>query len=214
MDLRHVRYFLAVVDAGSVTAASAVVHVTQPSLSRQLRLFERDWGSVCSPGRRGAWSCPPRVASSCRSRVTSPGAPMRRRRLRRPWPPAVCSTSGSPRQERRSPTSWPPSWRPCARRTRCRRSRRSPTADLRSSPVGRRSGHLNGAAASRPGFRAAGRAARLGVCPTRTSMGRTGGGHRRRAGRRAAAPAHRGLQPAPGPGSQGGPGGAHLLLGA
>jgi DNA-binding transcriptional LysR family regulator len=44
MELRHVRYFLAVVDAGSVTAASPVVHVTQPSLSRQLRLFERDLG--------------------------------------------------------------------------------------------------------------------------------------------------------------------------
>jgi DNA-binding transcriptional LysR family regulator len=44
MELRHVRYFLAVVDAGSVTAASSVVHVTQPSLSRQLRLFERGLG--------------------------------------------------------------------------------------------------------------------------------------------------------------------------
>lgn len=44
MELRHVRYFLAVVDAGSVTAASAAVHVTQPSLSRQLRLFERGLG--------------------------------------------------------------------------------------------------------------------------------------------------------------------------
>jgi DNA-binding transcriptional LysR family regulator len=44
MELRHVRYFLAVVDAGSVTAASLVVHVTQPSLSRQLRLFESDLG--------------------------------------------------------------------------------------------------------------------------------------------------------------------------
>ena len=44
MELRHVRYFLAVVDAGSVTAASPLVHVTQPSLSRQLHLFERNLG--------------------------------------------------------------------------------------------------------------------------------------------------------------------------
>jgi len=44
MELRHVRYFLAMVDAGSVTAASPLVHVTQPSLSRQLRLFERGLG--------------------------------------------------------------------------------------------------------------------------------------------------------------------------
>jgi DNA-binding transcriptional LysR family regulator len=44
VELRHVRYFLAVVDAGSLTGASALVHVTQPSLSRQLRLFERSLG--------------------------------------------------------------------------------------------------------------------------------------------------------------------------
>ena len=44
MELRHVRYFLAVVDAGSVSAACPVVHVTQPSLSRQLHLFERNLG--------------------------------------------------------------------------------------------------------------------------------------------------------------------------
>ncbi|MDQ1536219.1 MAG: hypothetical protein QOE58_612 [Actinomycetota bacterium] len=44
MELRHVRYFLAVVDAGSLTAASPLVHVTQPSLSRQLRLFENSLG--------------------------------------------------------------------------------------------------------------------------------------------------------------------------
>lgn len=44
MELRHVRYFLAVVDTGSVTAASPLVHVTQPSLSRQLRLFEKGLG--------------------------------------------------------------------------------------------------------------------------------------------------------------------------
>jgi len=44
VELRHVRYFLAVVDAGSVTAASSLVHVTQPSLSRQLHLFERGLG--------------------------------------------------------------------------------------------------------------------------------------------------------------------------
>ena len=41
MELRLLRYFLAVVDAGSVTGASRVVHVAQPSLSRQLRELER-----------------------------------------------------------------------------------------------------------------------------------------------------------------------------
>ncbi|WP_020499836.1 LysR family transcriptional regulator [Sciscionella marina] len=40
MDLRHVRYFLAVVDTGSTARAAQQVHVTQPSLSRQLRALE------------------------------------------------------------------------------------------------------------------------------------------------------------------------------
>ncbi|MEP7034801.1 MAG: LysR family transcriptional regulator [Dermatophilaceae bacterium] len=53
MELRHVRYFLAVVDAGSVTAASTLVHVTQPSLSRQLHLFERNLGIALFTRSRG-----------------------------------------------------------------------------------------------------------------------------------------------------------------
>lgn len=44
MELRTVRYLLALADAGSVTAAAAAVHITQPSLSRQLRQLERDLG--------------------------------------------------------------------------------------------------------------------------------------------------------------------------
>ncbi|GAA0739763.1 LysR family transcriptional regulator [Dactylosporangium roseum] len=46
MELRTLRYLLAVERAGSVTAASRVVHVTQPSLSRQLRQLERDLGLI------------------------------------------------------------------------------------------------------------------------------------------------------------------------
>ncbi len=44
MQLRTLGYFLAVADAGSVTAAARAVHVTQPSLSRQLRQLEHDLG--------------------------------------------------------------------------------------------------------------------------------------------------------------------------
>lgn len=40
MDLRILRYFVAVVDQGSITAAARALHVAQPSLSRQLRAFE------------------------------------------------------------------------------------------------------------------------------------------------------------------------------
>jgi DNA-binding transcriptional LysR family regulator len=44
VELRQLRYFVAVVEEGSVTAASAAVRVAQPSLSRQLRSFERQLG--------------------------------------------------------------------------------------------------------------------------------------------------------------------------
>lgn len=44
MELRTLRYFVAIADTGSVTAAASVVHVTQPSLSRQIRQLERSLG--------------------------------------------------------------------------------------------------------------------------------------------------------------------------
>ena len=44
MELRTLRYFVATVDSGSVSAASDVVHVSQPSLSRQLRQLEQGLG--------------------------------------------------------------------------------------------------------------------------------------------------------------------------
>ncbi|MFT4008763.1 MAG: LysR family transcriptional regulator [Nocardioidaceae bacterium] len=54
MQLQHVRYFVATVDAGSVSAAAAEMRVTQPALSRQLRQLEHDLGVGLfdrSPGR-------------------------------------------------------------------------------------------------------------------------------------------------------------------
>ena len=44
MDLRLLRYFIAVVDAGSLNAAALSVHVAQPSLSRQIRRLEANLG--------------------------------------------------------------------------------------------------------------------------------------------------------------------------
>lgn len=44
MDLRLLRYFLAVCEAGTLHGASAVVRVAQPSLSRQIRRLEHDLG--------------------------------------------------------------------------------------------------------------------------------------------------------------------------
>ena len=45
MELRHLRYFVAVADAGSLTvAAEQKLHTSQPSLSRQIRDLEREVG--------------------------------------------------------------------------------------------------------------------------------------------------------------------------
>ncbi|MFD4638024.1 LysR family transcriptional regulator [Lentzea sp. NPDC058436] len=44
MDVRQLRYFLAVVDHGTVNKAAAALHVAQPSLSQAIRALERDLG--------------------------------------------------------------------------------------------------------------------------------------------------------------------------
>ncbi|MFI1994772.1 LysR family transcriptional regulator [Actinoplanes sp. NPDC020271] len=44
MELRLLRYFVAVAETGTVSAAAAALHLTQPSLSRQIRQFERSLG--------------------------------------------------------------------------------------------------------------------------------------------------------------------------
>jgi LysR family nitrogen assimilation transcriptional regulator len=44
MNLRALRYFVAIADAGSLTAAAAAVSVAQPALTRQLRELETDLG--------------------------------------------------------------------------------------------------------------------------------------------------------------------------
>src|SRR5262245_56298792 len=44
MELRHLRYFIGVVDAGSMAVASRRLHVSQPTLSRQIRDLEREFG--------------------------------------------------------------------------------------------------------------------------------------------------------------------------
>ncbi|MBT2597904.1 LysR family transcriptional regulator [Arthrobacter sp. ISL-72] len=42
MNLRRLQYFLAVVDAGTVTAAAEQIHIAQPALSRQIKTLENE----------------------------------------------------------------------------------------------------------------------------------------------------------------------------
>ena len=49
MELRVLRYFLTVAREESITKAAEVLHITQPTLSRQLAKMEKDMGVTQNP---------------------------------------------------------------------------------------------------------------------------------------------------------------------
>ncbi len=63
METRHLRYFLAVIDHGSVSRASEWLGIAQPALSQGLGRMEKDLGvRLFERSRRGAAPTPAALA--------------------------------------------------------------------------------------------------------------------------------------------------------
>ena len=81
MELRVLNYFLTVAREGGLTGASEVLHVTQPTMSRQIQ--ERRKGCCCANAPKKSWKW-----QNERKRSFHPWAPL--------WPETCSSAAVKP----------------------------------------------------------------------------------------------------------------------
>ena len=78
VDIHTLRYFLTVCQEGTMSRAAEVLHITQPTLSRQSPNLERELDRSCSSATAGTSNPPKRESTSCDAPSKSSTWPTRR----------------------------------------------------------------------------------------------------------------------------------------